>query len=97
MIWKKLKKLIIPFIIIKIAISLFFIFGSDYVSVSRELTNNDNFQQGTLSDTIVRKNQKLIRIVRNDEEKGIIIKVRGKKNDRPFLDNQREMYNPKVD
>ena len=95
--WQKLKKVIIPLIIIKIIILVFFIFKSKFISISREITYSSNYQVGTDSDSIVQKKQKLIRIVRNEEDRHIIIKVRGKKNAKPFPENQREQYNPKVD
>jgi biopolymer transport protein ExbD len=95
--WQKLKKVIIPLIIIKIIILVFFILKSEFISISREITYSDNFQQGTESDSIVQKKQRLIRIVRNEEERGIIIKLRGKKNSKPFPDKKRELYNPIVE
>jgi hypothetical protein len=95
--WQKLKKVIIPLIIIKIIILVFFILKSEFISISREITYSDNYQQGTESDSIVQKKQRLIRIVRNEEERGIIIKLRGKKNAKPFPDNKRELYNPIVE
>lgn len=95
--WQKLKKVIIPLIIIKIIFLVFFIFKSDLISISREITYFSNYQQGTESDSIVQKRQRLIRIVRNEEERGIIIKLRGKKNAKPFPDDQREPNNPIVD
>ncbi len=95
--WQKLKKVIIPLIIIKVIILIFFISKGDLISISREIPYSSSFQQGTEGDSIVQKKQRLIRIVRNEEERGIIIKLRGKKNAKPFPDDQREPNNPIVD
>ena len=97
MIWQKLKKVIIPLIIIKIIIFVFFIFKSDLISISREISYIGIYQQGIENNSIFQEKQRLISIVRNDEERGIIIKLRRKKNAMPFPDNQRERYNPIVD
>lgn len=95
--WQKLKKVIIPLIIIKIIILVFFLSRSDLISISREISYSSNYQQGTESDSIVQRKQRLIRIVRNEEERRIIINLRGKKNAKPFSDDQREPNNPIVD
>jgi hypothetical protein len=97
MIWKKLKKVIIPLIIAKLAIFAFFIFRGDIISISRDINYSSNYQQGFDTDTIVQKRQKFIRIVRNEEERGISIKLRGKKNSKPFKDKEVDISLPMVD
>ena len=88
MIWKKLKKVIIPLIIAKLVILVFFIFRGDVISVSRDINYSSNYQEGFDNDSIVLKKQKFIRIVRNDEERGISIKLRGKKNTKPLKEKE---------
>jgi len=95
--WQKLKKVLIPLIIIKIIIIVFFIFESELISISREMTFSGSYLQGIENDSIVQEKQRLIRIVRNEEERGIIIKLRRKKNTELFPDDQRAPYNPIVD
>jgi hypothetical protein len=97
MIWKKLKKLIIPLIIAKLVILVFFIFRGDFISISRDINYTSIYQEGFESDSIVQKKQKLIRIVRNEEERGISIKLRGKKNDKSLRENEGEISVPIVD
>jgi hypothetical protein len=93
--WKKLKKIIVPLIILKFLFLTIFIFKSDLISISREITSSDsNYLQGTEIDNMDQGQQKLIRIVRNEEERGIIIKLRAKKNHRLLED---EKSNPVVD
>ena len=84
MIWKKLKKVILPLIIVKFMIFVFFIFKGDIISISRDKNYSTNYQQEFDNDSTVLKRQKLIRIVRNEEEPGISIKLRGRdKNQTP--------------
>jgi len=97
MIWKKLKKLIIPLIIAKLVILVFFIFRGDFISISRDINYTSIYQEGFESDSIVQKKQKLIRIVRNEEERGISIKLRGKKNAKSLRENEGEISVPIVD
>ena len=97
MIWKKLKKLIIPLIIAKLVILVFFISRGDFISISRDINYTSIYQEGFESDSIVQKKQKLIRIVRNEEERGISIKLRGKKNDKSLRENEGEISVPIVD
>jgi hypothetical protein len=97
MIWNKLKKVIIPLIIIKIIILVFFMLRSDFISVSRDLNYTSNYQEGFDNDSIVQKRQKLIRIVRNEEERGISIKLRGKKNAKSLREKEGEVSIPIVD
>jgi hypothetical protein len=97
MVWKKLKKLIIPLIIAKLVILGFFIFRGDFISISRDINYSSNYQEGFDTDSIVQKRQKFIRIVRNEEERGISIKLRGKKNAKPFREKEREISIPIVD
>ena len=97
MIWKKLKKLIIPIIIAKTVILIFFIFSSDVISISRDINYTNNYQEGFDNDSIVQKKQKFIRIVRNEDERRISIKFRGRKNAKPVIDKEGEMYVPIAD
>ena len=97
MIWKKLKKVIIPLVIAKLIILVFFIFRGDVISISRDINYSSNYQEGFDNDSIVLKKQKFIRIVRNEEERGISIKLRGKKNAKPLREKEREIFNPIVD
>ena len=97
MIWKKLKKLIIPLIIAKLVILSFIIFRGDFISISRDINYSSNYQEGFDNDSIVQKKQKFIRIVRNKEERGISIKLRGKKNAKPLREKEGEISNPIVD
>ena len=97
MIWKKLKKLIIPLIIAKLVILSFIIFRGDFISISRDINYSSNYQEGFDNDSIVQKKQKFIRIVRNKEERGISIKLRGKKNTKPLREKEGEISIPIVD
>ena len=97
MIWKKLKKLIIPLIIVKIIIFVFFIFMGDVISISRDINYSSNYQEGFANDSIVQKKQKFIRIVRNEEDRGISIKLREKKNAKPPREKAGDNDNPIVD
>jgi len=97
MIWKKLKKLIIPLIIAKLVILSFIIFRCDFISISRDINYSSNYQEGFDNDSIVQKKQKFIRIVRNKEERGISIKLRGKKNTKPLREKEGEISIPIVD
>ena len=97
MILKKLKKVIIPLIIVKFIIIVFFVFKSDLVSISRDINYSSNYLEGFDNDSIVLQKQKSIRIVRNEEERGITIKLRGKKNTKPFREKKGEISIPIVD
>jgi hypothetical protein len=97
MIWKKLKKVIIPLIIVKLVLLVFFFFRGDIISISRDINYSSNYQEGFDNDSIVQKKQKFIRIVRNEEERGISIKLRGKKNAKPLREKEGEISIPIVD
>ena len=97
MILKKLKKVIIPLIIVKFIIIVFFVFKSDLVSISRDINYSSNYLEEFDNDSIVLQKQKSIRIVRNEEERGITIKLRGKKNTKPFREKKGEISVPIVD
>jgi len=88
MIWKKLRKAIIPLIIVKVIILVLVILGNDVISISRDINYSSNYQKEFDSDSTVVKKQKLIRIVRNEEDRGISIKLRGRKNARPLRENE---------
>ncbi len=95
--WKKLKKAIIPLIIVKLIILVFFISRGDAISISRDPYYSSNYQQGFDNDSVVLKKQKFIRIVRNEDERGISIILRARKNARPLREKEREMNAPLVD
>jgi len=97
MIWKKLKKAVIPLIIVKLIILVFFVFYGDAISISRDINYGSNYQEGFDSDNSIQKKQKLIRIVRNEEESGISIILRGKKNAKPPTEKDREKSLPNAD
>jgi len=97
MIWKRVKKLIIPLIILKFIIFLFFFFRSDIISISRDINYSTNYQTEFDSDSIVNKRQKFIRIVRNEKEPGISIILRGRNNNKSFREKEEEIIIPKVD
>ena len=97
MIWKKLKKVIIPLIIAKFIILGFIIFRGDVITISRDIDYSSNNQEMFDNDSIVLKKQKIIRIVRNEEKRGILIKIRGKKTDRPLIEKQAEIPIPVLD
>jgi len=97
MIWKKLKKVIIPLIIVKFIIFIFFIFKSDIISISRGINYSTNYQEEFDNDSTVLKRQKLIRIVRNEEEPGISIKLRGREKTRQLREKEGEITIPVVD
>jgi len=97
MIWRKLKKVILPLIIVKFMIFLFFIFKGDIISISRDKNYSTNYQQESDNDSTVLKRQKLIRIVRNEEEPGISIKFRGRDKHRLLREKEGEITIPVVD
>ena len=97
MIWKKLKKAIIPLIIAKSIILVFFLFKGDVITISRDINYSTNYLEGFDNDTTIQKKQKLIRIVRNEGTRGISIKFRGKKNDEPLKEKDGEIAIPMVD
>jgi hypothetical protein len=96
MIWKKLKKLIIPLIIVKFLIVIFFIFSNDLINISREI-NYTNYQEGFENNNIVPEKQHFIRIVRNEEERGILIKLRAKKDNKHLREKAKEILVPVED
>jgi hypothetical protein len=97
MIWKKLKKAIIPMIIAKLIILVFFIFRGDVISISRDINYSTNNMEGFDNDSIVQKKQKFIRVVRNEGARGISIRFRGKKNTESLRENEGEIFIPRVD
>ena len=97
MIWKKLKKAIIPMIIVKLIVLVIFIFISDSISISRDINYSSNYQEGFGNDSIIQKKQKLIRIVRNEEPRSISIILRGKKNAKPLTEKDAEISIPNAD
>jgi hypothetical protein len=97
MILKRLKRVIIPLIIVKFIIIVFFVFKSDLVSISRDINYSNNYREGFDNDSIVLQKQKSIQIVRNEETRGITIKLRGKKNTKSFREKKGEISVPIVD
>jgi hypothetical protein len=97
MIWKKLKKLIIPLIIVKFIILGFVIFKGDVISISRDINYSSNYHETFDNDSIALKKQKLIRIVRNEEKRGISIILRGKKTAIPVREKEGDIPIPIVD
>jgi hypothetical protein len=97
MIWKRVKKLIIPLIIVKFIIFLFFFFRSDIISISRDINYSTNYQKEFDNDSIVNKRQKFIRIVRNEKEPGISIILRGRNNTKSLREKEEGIIIPKVD
>ena len=69
----------------------------DSISISRDNTYSSNYQEEFDNDSIVIKKQKFIRIVRNEDENGISIKFRGKKNSRSLPEKEGEIQIPLVD
>jgi hypothetical protein len=97
MIWKKLKKAIVPLIIVKLVFLVFFIFSSDSISISRDINYSGNYQEEFGNDSIIQRKQKIIRIVRNEEPRGISIILRGKKNAKPLTEKKSEISIPIAD
>jgi hypothetical protein len=97
MIWKKIKKVIIPLIIVKLIIFGFFIFRSEFITISRDISYSRNYQEGFDNDSIIIEKQKFIRIVRNEDKRGISIKLRGRKNSMPLTEKEGESDIPIVD
>ena len=94
MIWKKLKKIIVPLIIAKLVILVFFIFRGDVISISRDINYSNNYQEGFDNDSIALKKQKFIRIVRIEDERGISIILRGRGNAKPLREKDGEVSRP---
>lgn len=92
--WKKIKKVLVPLIIIKLLIFVAFIFKSDLVSISRELSY---YQPATENNNAIPEKERLIKIVRHDDERGIVIQVRKKKNSVQLEDSQKDPVNPIID
>jgi hypothetical protein len=78
-------------------IFLFFIFKGDIISISRDKNYSTNYQQESDNDSTILKRQKLIRIVRNEEEPGISIKLRGRDKPRHLREKEEEITIPVVD
>lgn len=97
MIWKKVKKLIIPLIIVKFIVFIIFFYRTEMITISHGVTyNNDNQSEYGL-DSIDHKRQKLIRIVRNEGERGISIVLRGKKNNTNHRAKEEKITVPLID
>ena len=66
-------------------------------SISRDTNYSSNYPEVYDNDSIVLQKQKAIRIVRNEEERGISIKLRGRKNAKNLIENEKESPVPIVD
>ena len=97
MIWKKLKKAIIPLIIAKLIVLVLFIFRGEVISISRDINYSNNYREGFDNDSTGLKKQKFIQIVRNEEKRGISIMLRGRRNAKPLIEKEDEMNIPIVD
>jgi len=75
----------------------FFIFFGDAISISRDISYSNNNIEGFENYSIAFKEQRFIRIVRNEGERGITIKIKGRKNATPFKEKDREINIPLVD
>jgi len=95
--WRKVKKVIIPLLIAKLVILCFVLFSKDVVSISRDINYSSYSQEGYDMDSVVLKKQKLIRVVRNDKDRGFSIILRGKKNAKPQKEREEEPTLPVVD
>ncbi len=97
MIWKKVKKLIIPLIIAKLIIILIFLFRTERITISHDIkySTENQFESGI--DSIDLKRQKLIRIVRNEGERGISIVFREKKNKAYHREKEEKITVPVID
>ncbi|NLJ43225.1 MAG: hypothetical protein GX431_06155 [Bacteroidales bacterium] len=97
MIWKKVRRLIIPLVIAKSVIFLVFLFRTDIITISKDKTYINYNQIESVTDSIDLKRQKLIRIVRNEGDRGISVVLRGKKNKHVHRDNEENITAPVVD
>jgi hypothetical protein len=97
MILKKLKRLVIPFFIIKLVIFVVVAFKSDLVSISRDINYSTEYTRVFDSDSIVLPRQRAFQIVRNEEEGGILIKLREKKHNDPPGEKKGQVTIPVLD
>ena len=98
MIWKKWKKAIIPLLIAKIVFLICVALVGEFVNISRDVNYGNNYQELNVeNDSMILKQQKFIRIVRNEEERGVTIILRERKNSKAIREKQREMPNPIID
>jgi hypothetical protein len=97
MLWRKVKKVIVPLLIVKLVIFAMVIFSGDIVTISRDINYSSYSTEGFSSDSLVVKKQKLIRVVRNEKDKGISIILRGKKNSKSQKEREEEPAYPVVD
>jgi hypothetical protein len=96
MIWKKVKRLIIPMFIAKFAISLVFLIRTDIITISKDITYSNYNQIESGPDSVDLKSQKLIRIVRNEGDRGISVVLRGRKNKIVHRDTEEKITVPVV-
>jgi hypothetical protein len=92
--WQKLKKLILPLLVIKLAFSLFFVIKSDLVIITREMSDVGIYQRVMENDSIVLEKQRLFKVVKNEEDRGIIIKIRKRNSS---VEQKADHNNPIVD
>jgi|GEM_PF-1466742 hypothetical protein len=97
MIWKKLRRLILPLLIAKSVIFLVFLLRTDIITISKDIPHINYNQIVPGADSIELKRQKLIRVVRNEGDRGISIVLRGKKSRTVHKDKEEEIAAPMVD
>lgn len=97
MVWKKLKKLIIPFFIVKLLIFVVFISRNDLISISGDRNSNSDYIEAVETDSLVLRDPKGVQIVRNDKEFGFSLKLRGKKNTKTLPGKETKIPVPIVD
>ena len=78
----------------KIYNSWVYCFRGDIITISRDIDYSSNYQESFNNDGKVLNKQKIIRIVRNEEKRGIEIKFRGRKTAMPLIKNEAEIHIP---
>jgi len=97
MVWKKLKKLIIPFFIIKALIFVIFISRGDLINISEDSNQHSNYIETIESDSIALKEHNAIQIVRNEKDTRFSLRLRGKKDTKNLLQKETEIPVPIID
>ncbi len=97
MVWKKLKKLIIPFFIIKSLVFVIFISRSDLISISKDSRQHSDYIETIENDSIVIKEQQAVQIVCNEKDTVFSKRLRGRKDAKALLQKETEIPVPMVD
>lgn len=97
MVWKKLKKLIIPFFIIKALIFVIFISRGDLINISEDSNQHSNYIETIENDSIALKEHNAIHIVRNEKDTRFSLRLRGKKDTKNLLQKETEIPVPIID